>query len=252
MLGKTHALIGGGTGATLCLALHQPDLAVPFALAGAVGALLPDVDEPHALLPNAPWHLARTLGRPLKIASYVVPPLGLLYAGLLGLAWLATRITRLLSRLIGLAAGGHRGWTHHPLACGLGIAAGVYLAPRWHLAWWVAPALGLGLLTHLWADGVTVSGVPWFGRRRLHTVPRAARINMHEPAGQRRERLYRWGFVAVFAALWLTVLRDQAALAYRDTLTWLDLEALRHLWGVHSAVALIRHASPPATVTTAS
>jgi hypothetical protein len=55
---------------------------------------------------------------------------------------------------------------------------------------------------------------------------------MHEPSGQRRERLYRWGFVAFVACLWLTVLRDQSILAYRHTLTWLDVEALRHLWGV--------------------
>jgi hypothetical protein len=86
-----------------------------------------------------------------------------------------------IAGLVNRLPGHHRGWTHAP-PIGLAlIAAGLILGPSLFPALpGVGAALGIGYLTHLTADAMTITGIPlWLpGQHRpsLHLLPRHLRV----------------------------------------------------------------------------
>src|SRR5205823_6213764 len=66
MLGKSHLFYGTTAGAILALALAHPPhawLLAEAAVAGGIGGLLPDLDEPGSTISNAPRILGRVARR---------------------------------------------------------------------------------------------------------------------------------------------------------------------------------------------
>lgn len=140
MMGRTHAAVGM---ASCLLALDAGAVAhggiladASLVLAGAVGALLPDLDHPKS-----------TAGSMLPFVSV---PLS--------------------------AAFGHRGATHSLLATGLCLALGLAAAqavPSVHSLPVLALGLAIGWLSHLAADMLNPAGVPllWPHPRRFRLPP---------------------------------------------------------------------------------
>jgi inner membrane protein len=139
MTGASHAAIGALAGAALGRLSGAPDPLL--ALAGAAGALLPDLDQPGS---KAWRHVLPYAAATIALVHFAAIPVP---TQLSALAWLA----------IAFLAGGilthHRGITHSLLAlgsAGIGLAAagtGLHGAAIW-----------LGLLTHIAADSLTPEG----------------------------------------------------------------------------------------------
>lgn len=76
----------------------------------------------------------------------------------------------------------HRGFTHYGLTTLLVIVAGGLLG--WRLGHWdVGLAFGLGYLSHILADGLTLTGVPllWPRKKNVHLLPGPLRIRTGGP-----------------------------------------------------------------------
>jgi membrane-bound metal-dependent hydrolase YbcI (DUF457 family) len=151
---------------------------------GAVAGLLPDIDEPGAMLGRGSWvpkwagGLLRFLGviisLPFRLMGYVIK-------GVLG----------------------HRGGTHSlamsfafTLCFALPITA--FFGPE---ADWVLWTIWVGFLSHLIADSLNPSGVPWlwplFGKRRcFHLLPKALRVPTQSPPNA-REQIIKASAIAV-------------------------------------------------------
>ena len=183
MTGKTHLAGGllagvlierftalsvqdGGTISAAGIAIPLGMLAVAATL---FGALLPDIDEPRALLVNAPSTAANRMARRTQPAWRVeIGPLSSLLRILL----------RALSAVLRLLAGGHRGATHWLISA---LAAG---AAFWLLGGLVGyPQIGVwilgGYLSHLVLDMFTPSGLEVLmplSRRSVGLLPRALRV----------------------------------------------------------------------------
>lgn len=108
----THALIGGLTVAAVS-AGQPPLLRAGIIAAGVVGALVPDIDEPHSYV-----------GRRVPITSLIVH----------------------------LVSGGHRGLTHTLLANVLWALLTAWACRSMGLPGAVAAGAAVGYLTHLLAD----------------------------------------------------------------------------------------------------
>ena len=166
MMGYTHAPLGSifalGTlsllqQAVVPLPADGLQIALTAAACGMVGGLLPDIDQPSSLAANP--------GRTLRKVCH---RLGLIRkGGLLDmLLWPLFTLINLPVRLIAEvmnAVFGHRG-PIHSLSAGLtssvlvgGVA--VILNPAW---WVVGLWLGSGYLSHLLADGLTITSQPLF------------------------------------------------------------------------------------------
>lgn len=190
MMGRSHATIGASAGGSLALALHVPALALPCALVGAIGGLLPDLDQLGSTI-------ARSCGP----------------------------LTGALAHLVHLAAGGHRALTHWPLAwAGVGLALGLGVAPAEPGGAGLAHTLVLaGCLAyglHLLADALTVSGIPGlrpFRGRRLHAAPPGLRIETGSPA----ETIIVAVCLTAIAALWVTLWRPEALAVAGASAAWL-------------------------------
>ena len=152
MNGHTHALFGA---ATVALAntihpflaphlWHNVPAGVTFGLsAGILGALLPDIDANESSIKHE-----------LGIAGSAVS------GGL---------------RLLGVK---HRGLTHTGLAAAAILVAAVIIGQRFGFAD-IGLAFGLGYLSHLIADGMTLTGIPLltpFYRKNIHLLPKPVRV----------------------------------------------------------------------------
>src|SRR2546421_9074009 len=141
MLGKTHLFYGATAGAVLALALAHPPhlwLLAEAAVAGGIGGLLPDLDEPGSTISNAPRILGGMARRLLRRATRHTPLrlLGALAGLLVGLvATVLNVVTRTLSWLGRLDAGGPRACPHWAADSGLPSppAYAVTAPPLW--AW---------------------------------------------------------------------------------------------------------------------
>jgi len=183
MLGKTHLFYGVTAGAIVAFALAHPTRPLPLvegALAGAFGGLLPDLDEPGAMISNAPRLLGSVARRWLRRATrrtlFALP--GLLVGALIGLAAaILNVVSRALSHLVRFVTGGHREGSHWlPVWAGLSVAAYLLTAPD--AGPWPAAGFSAGYLSHLAGDGCTRAGIPLIPRTalRLHLLPRPLRI----------------------------------------------------------------------------
>jgi inner membrane protein len=162
-----------------------PEWGIPIGLCvGAVAGLLPDIDEPNAMLARGSWvprklgPLARFVGTivslPFKIAGYFIK-------GVLG----------------------HRGGTHS-LAMSIvftlifAIPVTALLGLHWD---WLIWTVWFGFMSHLFADMHNPSGVPlmWPAKSKhktFHVLPKAIRIPTQTPPNI-REQTCRLGANAV-------------------------------------------------------
>lgn len=165
--------------------IHYPAVtwSAPHALwligAGAVGGLLPDLDEPGSMISNAPRILGKqarhllsylSIG-PLRPIVWLVGLILLVVAGLLNV------LTRASSHVFRFLAMGHREGSHW-LPVWIALCVGVYLLTAPVAGPAPAVGFGLGYLTHLLTDALTKTGIPLIPKTglRLHLLPRPMRI----------------------------------------------------------------------------
>lgn len=153
MIGKHHAIVAAASWAAVYGTGIPGSGFVPGLAVATVAGLLPDIDEDGAIV-------SRALG-----------PVG-----------------NVLSDVVSLVAGGHRGATHTLPAVVL-VAAAVYWL-------WGDPALamaaGCGYLSHLIGDTLTPMGVPWLWP--LRSVDHRYSLNLFT-TGTFLEVLVTWGWV---------------------------------------------------------
>lgn len=177
MNGHTHALCGATTVA-LANTIHpflMPHLwhAVPagatLALgAGILGALLPDIDANESSIKHE-----------LGLAGSAIS------GGL---------------RLLGVK---HRGLTHTGLVAALTLVAAVIVGRHFGFAD-TGLAFGLGYLSHLIADGMTLTGIPLltpFYRKHIHLLPKPLRVRTGSAAESLIFLLVSLGFVWLLPGL---------------------------------------------------
>jgi membrane-bound metal-dependent hydrolase YbcI (DUF457 family) len=203
MRGVTHAAAGLVVGVALKETTGDPTLWLPAA--GALGGLLPDIDEPNSTIAHLPGKL-RKLVRGATGKGLVAGLLNLvvsIVAGILEAATvaLATFVKSVL---------GHRG-AMHSLTLALAITVGATVGAvsldavaeaRWAFSvpLLVGPTLGLGYVTHLITDGMTKTGVPllWpLTDERIRVMP--------EWLSPTTGGFFDWlvGFVCMAGSLWL-------------------------------------------------
>jgi inner membrane protein len=212
MLGKTHLFYGVTIGAALAVAVVRPARWWPeseVVLFSALGALLPDLDEPGSTISNAPRILGRTGSRLLHLVTDRTPLrlLGVVGGALIGLAaGLLNLLSRALSWLVRVVSGGHREGSHWlPVWAGLSVAV-LALTVR-ALGPWAAIGFSAGYLSHLAADGCTRSGLPLVPAtgRRLHLLPRLLRVR----TGSVGETVATAAYAAAFVGLAVVVMTHQ-------------------------------------------
>ncbi len=206
VLGKSHLVYGltFGAGAALLLGHPAPPLLVlEAAVAGGLGGLAPDLDEPGSTISNAPrilGRVARRLLRPARRGPLLLGLLDLVLGSIISLAaGVLNVVSRLLSRLVRLLAGGHREGTHWFVVWGLlSIAVFAVTAPLTLAdgAPYVAAGFCAGYLSHLISDGCTKAGIPLVPRTsaRLHLLPRFARVR----TGSTSETVFTTLYLLVF------------------------------------------------------
>lgn len=215
MLGKTHLFYGVTSGAVVALALlhrAQPLPLAEAAVAGGIGGLLPDLDEPGSTISNAPRILGNLARRLLRRATGHTPLrlLGVLAGALVWLlATILNALSRLLSHLVRLVSGGHREGTHWLPVWAL-LSAGIFAvsAPLAVVSGGPYAGIGfcIGYLSHLAGDGCTRSGIPLlpYTSLRLHLLPGPLRIRTGS-AGETAATLLYTALLA--AALYVFYLR---------------------------------------------
>ncbi|MCG3211847.1 MAG: hypothetical protein FOGNACKC_05493 [Anaerolineae bacterium] len=142
--------------------------------AAALGSLLPDLDEPNSLVSNLPRASRGLVRGALRTKGVEGVARSLVEFGLL----LVNFVTRFLSRIVRMAALGHRGATHW-LVTALALALLAALG-----GWFIGfPALGawlfIGYGSHLALDAMTLSGLELlqpFTARKVHLLPKPMRI----------------------------------------------------------------------------
>ncbi len=220
MLGKTHLFYGATAGAVLALALAHPPhlwLLAEAAVAGGIGGLLPDLDEPGSTISNAPRILGGMARRLLRRATRHTPLrlLGALAGLLVGLvATVLNVVSRTLSWLVRLVAGGHREGSHWlPVWAVLSAVAYAVTAPL--LGPWAAVGFCAGYLSHLAGDGCTRAGIPLvpYTTARLHLLPPLLRIR----TGSVGETVFTATYsVALVAVVYVFLAQDVTVLIRRE------------------------------------
>jgi membrane-bound metal-dependent hydrolase YbcI (DUF457 family) len=86
-----------------------------------------------------------------------------------------------VATLVNHLPGHHRGWTHAPpVAAAIALAAGILGPSLFPALPGVGAAFGLGYISHLVADAMTIRGIPllWPGQQQpsLHLLPRRLRV----------------------------------------------------------------------------
>lgn len=178
MKGATHAAAGLVVGVALRELTGDATYWLP--VAGMLGGLLPDIDEPNSTVAHLPGQVRKTVrrtagkGPAAALVNLVVSIVtGLLEAATVALATLVKSVL------------GHRG-AMHSLALATGIAVGttagtVALDAIAEASWsfripaLAGPVLGMGYITHLITDGMTKSGVPllWpMSKQRIRLLPK--------------------------------------------------------------------------------
>jgi len=158
---------------------------VPICLmVGAVSGLLPDIDEPNAMLGRGSW-MPRSLGPLFKLLGMIVS--------------LPFRIAGFFIK----GVLGHRGGTHSIAMSILftllfAIPITTFLGVSWD---WLIWTIWFGFMSHLVADMLNPSGVPLFWPLRskhktVHLLPKPLRIPTQTPPN-RREMVTRFGANAV-------------------------------------------------------
>lgn len=187
MLGKAHLALGAITGAAVAATCaHDPAALWALPVGLVAGGLADVLDSQHAV------------GR---------EPLGLSWRGikytlrrkhktLVDLLWLLPRVVgALLLDLIARAIP-HRGLTHWLSTWAL-LSSLVWTLAQWGGGGHVLPlAFAGGYLSHLLADGLTFSGVPYFGplsAKSLHLLPKPLRFRYDAPV--------QWLIVATYGGL---------------------------------------------------
>lgn len=186
MTGKTHLTGGLTVGLLAGQSLHLvntdaillgTDILIPtalFAIIGcALGGLLPDIDEPNAMVSNLPKKGRGLVNTALKKRGFEGVLRGFITVLLLGL----NLITRALAGLVKSVVG-HRGATHWVITSvivgGLFAAAGLLVGYP-ELGLWV----WLGYISHIALDAMTLSGLEmWrpFSSRKVHLLPPGFRV----------------------------------------------------------------------------
>lgn len=164
-------------------------VAVGFVAVAGIGALLPDMDMPHA-------HAAKLLGPVTK-----------------GIAWLINKLSIIVFEATKTGKDrqgrypGHRLLTHTALwgfLMGGGTLAGVLATPASAWAWWAALAVMTGHFAHLWGDAITLGGIPFFAPfvkindqrwARVWLVPKACRFRVGGHRDKTRNKaISRWSW----------------------------------------------------------
>lgn len=233
MTGKTH--LAGGVAAAVVLERTAyiaqwshlspaPDrqvsllgMTIPFVLlaflTASIASLLPDLDEPNSLVSNLPRASRGIVRKTFRTRGIEGILRSLVEFGLLSINFL----TRALSRLVRMAAFGHRGATHWLVtAFVLGLSAAV---SGWFIGF---PALGVwlfvGYISHLALDGMTLSGLELlqpFTDRKIHLLPKPMRIRTGSAVDSLLTVFF--GVIAV-------------TFVYSSMATALGMDNLRQLW----------------------
>jgi inner membrane protein len=191
MNGPTHMAFGAAAAAVLIGPVaavtgvgETPAIMMPLAVyLGAVAGLLPDIDEPNAMFCRGSWlpkPLRRTLGPLVWVAMLPFKLVGILIKGLLG----------------------HRGGTHS-LAMSF-IVTLLFAIPVTLLFGragdWAILVLWAGYMSHLAADMLNPSGVPFVWplmskHKTFHLIPSPLRISTQTPPAVREMglRYLMWG-----------------------------------------------------------
>lgn len=185
MTGKTH-LAGGlaiGLSAGIVTGLLNNDylvvgnVAIPMAILAVIacglGGILPDIDEPNAMVSNLPKKSIGMVNQTLRKKGVE----GVARALISGILMLLNLVTRSLAGLVkGIV--GHRGATHWMIS-GVGVAMAFGLLgllfgyPEFGLFLWV------GYVSHILLDAMTLSGVEmWqpFNDHKVHLLPPGLRV----------------------------------------------------------------------------
>jgi membrane-bound metal-dependent hydrolase YbcI (DUF457 family) len=177
---------------------------------------LPDLDEPGSTISNAPRILGGMARRLLRRATRHTP-LRLLgvFAGLLvGLvAMVLNVVSRTLSSLVRLVAGGHREGSHWlPVWAVLSAVAYAVTAPL--LGPWAVVGFCAGYLSHLAGDACTRAGIPLvpYTAVRLHLLPPLLRIR----TGSAGETVFTATYIVALAAVVYLFLAQNVTLLLRS------------------------------------
>lgn len=207
----------GAAVAVILMHPARPVAVVEAAVAGGMGGLLPDLDEPGSTISNAPRILGRITQRSLRRATKRTPLrlLGVLAGWLIQLAAaLLNIVSHALSKLVRFVSGGHREGTHWVVVWAL-LSAAVFALTAPLAALDGKPYVGIGFcvgyLSHLCSDGCTRSGIPLvpYTSLRLHLLPRLLRIR----TGTAGETLFTFAYIILLtAALYVVLPHDPASL----------------------------------------
>lgn len=174
---QTHALIGAIGGLALSVARDTNYVWIASALrdlpsgtagtivlviASALLSLTPDIDEPNSFISQ---HV-RGLITLVCVAIGIILALSVgtilaVAAGVIGGAVAGMIIGKSVLRLIRLAAGGHRRFTHSLVLAGVFAMLAVGVSLTMDSVLWIVPAgLAWGIVLHIVGDVVTPAGVP--------------------------------------------------------------------------------------------
>ena len=155
---------------------HVPVWGLPVGLAvGAVAGLLPDIDEPNAMLARGSW-VPRSMGPLARFIGAIVS--------------LPFKIAGIFIK----GALGHRGGTHS-LAMSIlfttlfAIPITAFLGVDWD---WLIWTIWFGFMSHLFADMLNPSGVPFVWplmskHKTFHILPKPLRIPTQTPPNIREQ-----------------------------------------------------------------
>lgn len=163
MTGKSHAIIGTATAVGAVMFVQQPVnwlWAIAAVLVGMVAALLPDLDSydstARTQIGLGREQIRRDWKRRRRLSILV--------------RWVASWPFNWFARAMP-----HRGPTHWLITAAALTAAAFLLTSATGAPDILAVTFGLGYLSHLWADALTVAGVPLWGpfiRRPVRMLPR--------------------------------------------------------------------------------
>jgi len=167
-----------------------PEWGIPIGLfLGSVAGLLPDIDEPNAMLARGSW-MPRSLGKPARFLGTIIS-LPFKIAGYFIKGTL-----------------GHRGGTHSFAMSILftvivAVPVTAFLGVKWD---WLIWTVWFGFMSHLFADMLNPSGVPlaWplmSKNKTFHVIPAAIRIPTQTPPNIREQFCRMCAYAVMIACL---------------------------------------------------